>query len=71
MRVSHETLYQTLCLHAKGELRTELTLAWRQGRAKRVPRSRASVSRGKIPDMVNISERPAEAEDRGTRFGGR
>ena len=64
MRVSHETLYQTLYLQAKGELRTELKLALRQGRAKRVPRSRASVSRGKIPDMVNISERPAEAEDR-------
>ena len=64
MSVSHETLYQTLYLQAKGELRTELTLALGQGRAKRVSRSRASVSRGKIPDMVNISERPAEAEDR-------
>ena len=64
MRVSHETLYQTLYLQAKGELRTELKLALRQGRAKRAPRSRASVTRGKIPDMVNISERPAEAEDR-------
>jgi transposase, IS30 family len=64
MRVSHETIYQTLYLQAKGELRTELKLALRQGRAKRVSRSRASVNRGKIPDMVNISERPAEAEDR-------
>src|SRR5262249_27069162 len=64
MSVSHETLYQTLYLQAKGELRTELKLALRQGRAKRGPRSRASVRRGKIPDMVNISERPAEAEDR-------
>ena len=64
MRVSHETLHQALYLQAKGELRTELKLALRQGRAKRVPRSRASVSRGEIPDMVNISERPAEAEDR-------
>ena len=49
MRVSHETLYQTLYLQAKGELRTELKLALRQGRAKRVPRSRASVSKGKDP----------------------
>src|SRR3978361_1994833 len=49
---------------SEGELRTELKLALRQDRAKRGPRSRASVSRGKIPDMVNISERPAEAEDR-------
>lgn len=64
MEVSHETIYQTLYLQAKGELRTELTLALRQGRARRVPRSRAALSRGKIPDMVNISERPAEADDR-------
>ena len=64
MRVSHETMYQTLYLQARGELRTELKLALRQGRARRVPRSRATLSRGKIPDMVNISERPAEAGDR-------
>ena len=64
MRVSHETIYQTLYLQAKGELRTELKLALRQGRARRVPRSRAALSRGKISDMVNISERPAEADDR-------
>jgi transposase, IS30 family len=64
MKVSHETTYQTLYLQAKGELRTELKLALRQGRARRLPRSRATLSRGKIPDMVNISDRPAEAEDR-------
>ena len=64
MKVSHETIYQTLYLQAKGELRTELKLALRQGRTRRVSRSRAALSRGKIPDMVNISERPAEADDR-------
>ncbi|MGH3772495.1 MAG: IS30 family transposase [Pseudonocardiaceae bacterium] len=64
MRVSHETIYQTLYPQARGELRTELNLALRQGRARRVPRSRAALSRGKIPDMVNINERPAEADDR-------
>jgi IS30 family transposase len=64
MRVSHECIYQALYLQAKGELRTELKLALRQGRARRVPRSRASLSRGKIPNMVNISERPVEADDR-------
>jgi transposase, IS30 family len=45
MRVSPETIYQTLYLQARGELRTELKLALRQGRARRVPRSRATVSR--------------------------
>ncbi|MGH3688428.1 MAG: IS30 family transposase [Pseudonocardiaceae bacterium] len=64
MHVSPETIHQTLYLRARGELRTELKLALQQGRARRVPRSRASLSRGKIPDMVNISERPAEADDR-------
>lgn len=64
MRVSHETVYQTLYLQARGELRTELKLALRQGRTRRVSRSRTTVARGKIKDMVNISERPPEAEDR-------
>lgn len=64
MRVSHETVYQTLYLQARGELRTQLKLALRQGRTRRVPRSRATVARGKITGMVNISERPPEVEDR-------
>ena len=64
MRVSHETIYECLYPQAKGELRTELTLALRQGRARRVSRSRTTVTRGKIKNMVNISERPAEADDR-------
>ena len=63
-RASSRPHYQTLYLQAKGELRTELKLALRQGRARRVPRSRAALSRGKIPDMVNISECTAEADDR-------
>lgn len=64
MRVAHETIYQCLYLQAQGELRTQLKLALRQGRTRRVNRSRAAVTRGKILDMVNISERPVEAADR-------
>ena len=64
MRVSHETIYQALFLQARGELRTQLKLALRSGRTRRISPSRTPVTRGKIPRMVNISERPKEAEDR-------
>lgn len=64
MRVSHETIYQTLFLQARGELRTQLKLALRTGRTRRISPSRASETRGRIAGMVNISERPKEANDR-------
>lgn len=64
MNVSHETIYECLYLQARGELRTQLKIALRQGRTRRVNRSRATSTRGKILDMVNISERPKEADDR-------
>ncbi|MGH8866076.1 MAG: IS30 family transposase [Burkholderiales bacterium] len=64
MRVSHETIYQALFLQARGELRTQLKLALRTGRAQRVPRGSTRPKQARIAGMVNISERPAEAEDR-------
>lgn len=64
MRASHETIYECLYLQARGVLRTELKIALRQGRTRRVARTRVTSTRGKIKDMVNISERPAEAADR-------
>ena len=64
MRVSAETIYQTLFLPARGELRTQLTLALRTGRTRRISPSRTAETRGKIQNMVTISERPQEAEDR-------
>ena len=64
LRVSHETIYECLYLQARGELRTQLKLALRSGRTRRVNHSRATVTRGKIKDMVNISQRPKEAADR-------
>jgi transposase, IS30 family len=63
-RVSHETIYECLYLQARGELRTQLKLALRTGRTRRVPHSRSSQAKGQITGMVNISERPKEAEDR-------
>jgi transposase, IS30 family len=65
MRVSHETIYQALFLQARGELRTQLKLALRTGRTRRISPSRTTqATRGGIVDMVNISERPKEADDR-------
>jgi IS30 family transposase len=64
MRVSHETIYQSLYVQGRGALRRELTACLRTGRALRKPRRRAGQRRTRIPDMVNISERPAEVEDR-------
>jgi IS30 family transposase len=63
MRVSPETIYQSLYVQGRGALRKELAACLRTGRAIRRNRSRIE-KRGRIPDMVNISERPAEVEDR-------
>ena len=64
MRVSHETIYQSLYVQGRGALRRELAVCLRTGRALRKPRRKDGERRGKIPGMVNISERPAEAADR-------
>jgi transposase, IS30 family len=65
LQVSHETIYQALYVQGKGSLRAEIGTAVRCGRARRrAPRSRAAESRGKIPGMISISDRPAEAGDR-------
>jgi transposase, IS30 family len=67
MRISHETIYQSLFMQGRGELRKELTKHLRTGRAIRRPRrrvdGRADPDR-RIPDKIMISERPAEAADR-------
>ena len=63
MWVSHETVYASLFVQGRGELRRELHRCLRTGRASR--RSRTEIQhRGKIPNMVMISERPPEVEDR-------
>jgi IS30 family transposase len=64
MRVSHETIYQSIYVQGRGALRRELAACLRTGRAVRRPRRREGERRGRIPGMVMISERPAEAEDR-------
>jgi transposase, IS30 family len=65
MRVSHETVYTSLFVQGRGALRHELAHCLRQGRAMRRPQGpRQPDGRGQIKDMVMISERPAEADDR-------
>jgi IS30 family transposase len=65
MRVSHETIYMSLFVQGRGALRRELSGCLRQGRAFRLPGGkRLPNGQGKIPNMVMISERPAEVEDR-------
>ena len=61
--VSHETIYKSLYVQGRGELRRELAACLRTGRAARRPRGRAE-TRGKIPGKLMISQRPAEAADR-------
>ena len=63
MRISHETIYKSIYVQGRGELRRELARCLRSGRARRVPRGRID-NRGRLKDMVMISERPAEVEDR-------
>jgi transposase, IS30 family len=63
MRISHETIYRALYVQSRGELRRQLTKQLRTGRDRRRPRGQ--VRRGaRIADMVSISERPPEVEDR-------
>jgi len=66
MQVSHETIYQTLFIQARGALKKELQQYLRSKRAIRrsVRSSKAEDQRGQIPDMVSIRERPASVEDR-------
>jgi len=66
MRVSHETIYQSLYVQGKGALRRELAACLRSGRATRRHRARTALGggQGKNPNMVLISDRPPEIEDR-------
>jgi IS30 family transposase len=64
MWVSHETIYQSIYVQSRGALRRELATCLRTGRAIRRPKRCAEQRRGRIKDMIMISERPAEAADR-------
>jgi IS30 family transposase len=66
MHVSHETIYRSLFIQARGVLKKELMGHLRSKRRMRRSRhaSEHGHSRGQIVDAISIRERPAEAEDR-------
>jgi transposase, IS30 family len=64
MRVSHETIYRSLYVQGRGALKRELTRHLRTGRALRKPHRKPDQRLQRIPNMVSISERPPEVEDR-------
>jgi transposase, IS30 family len=63
MRVSHETIYRSLFVQARGALRRELTAYLRTGRTQRRAQTRVHGG-GRLRDMVLLTDRPAEAADR-------
>jgi IS30 family transposase len=64
MRVSHETIYQSIYVQGRGALRRELAQRLRTGRVRRKPHRDSTERHPRIAGMVNISERPPEVEDR-------
>ena len=65
-QVSHETIYRTLFIQARGALKKELLQHLRRTRAMRRSRhhTQKTADHGRISDTVSIRERPAEVEDR-------
>ena len=66
LQVSHETIYKTLYIQARGALKKELVQYLRHSRAMRRSRHHTQKTKdhGRITDTVSIRERPAEVEDR-------
>ena len=65
-QVSHETIYRTLFIQARGALKKELLQHLRRSRGMRRSRhpTQKTADHGRITETVSIRERPAEAEDR-------
>jgi IS30 family transposase len=64
MRVSPETIYQSLYVESRGALKRELTASLHTGRTLRRPSRKVGQRKNRIPGMINIAQRPPEAEDR-------
>jgi IS30 family transposase len=64
MWVSHEAIYQALYVQGRGALRRELHQCLRTKRAIRRSQHQPATRQGRIPDMINISQRPPTVNDR-------
>ena len=66
LHVSHETIYRSLFIQARGALKKELTQYLRSRRTIRRSgkATRKGHGKGQIEDMISIRERPASVEDR-------
>jgi IS30 family transposase len=64
LRVSHETIYRSLFIQARGVLKKELLEHLRTKRRMRRSRHASVHGHGRIVDAISIRERPAEVEDR-------
>ena len=65
MRVSHETIYQSLYVQSRGALRRDLTRYLRTGRVLRKPHRQAEARRQRIPNLVEISRAPGRGRGPG------
>ncbi len=64
LTVSHETIYQFIYVQTKSELKKELTANLRQRKPRRKSRKLETEKLGTILDMISISQRPVEVENR-------
>jgi transposase, IS30 family len=65
MWVSTETIYQSLYVQSRGALRRDLVKCLRTGRSLRQPNRQGAQRKNRVlPDMINISARPATVADR-------
>jgi IS30 family transposase len=64
MRVSPETIYQSIYVQVRGALRRDLAKHLRTGRVVRKPRRREGERRPRMAGMIGIADRPPEVEDR-------
>ena len=64
MQVSPETIYASLYVQSRGALRRDLAVCLRTGRALRRPSRKVGQRKNRIPNMINIAQRPPEVEDR-------